>query len=396
MLIYTLQTVAQTKLSYHAERLPHEFLSLDVHDFPAESNAAEIADFTISPDHSRIAVAFVTVENGRTGTGLAQWEVNNKKLLGWHTLPTEIAIFVSIDHNTIQYTPDGSQIIFQSASDLYSLDAVTLKTLYSIHIPENTKSASERGHRRFVLSRDGTVLALFSEQSLFPERLGALRLYATRTGTKLAEWPLSVSIQSLSLSPNGKNLLVGLLNPRDETDLLLLDAQTGKTIRHFESGYGLHKSLGALLPIQFLNEDHFIVVPSLAINASSHDRVQSIKVFDIHTGKAVRELTYDKLAAVTDVWTSDVRDTVTVLNLWESYWRRHFTEGGIPSVATLLFFKDSDASPYCVLGPLDRKRVKPIQTGFIRFSPDLSIVGLYESRKIDLFKTGQCDSSSKK
>ena len=76
--------------------------------------------------------------------------------------------------------------------------------------------------------------------------------------------------------------------------------------------------------------------------------------------------------------------------------RFNFTEAG-PKHAQLLFFHLNESSPFCVLGPLPEKsHERPRQSGFIRFSSDLGLVGLFENNRVSVYPISQCKERSER
>jgi hypothetical protein len=378
--------------------LPTEAISLDSRDLPGKYDGVEIADFAISPDNTRIAVGFEVGEgDGKLGAWLGEWEIATRRLIAKAHLQNPVfgtLSFLALDHQTIQYTPDGSEIIFQVGLDLYAFDPETLKLRFSTSVSEVVKnSASERHSRRFAISSDGTRLAIFFGQSLYPRKTGLVRLFEAKTGEELANWSVPVQIQSLSLSPDGKQLLVSALNPSDTTDLLMLDSLTGHINKSFESGFGTQLVVGAELNALFVDADHFIVSPSQATDAKGSYLGQSLKVFDCHTGKVTNELISEKFGPSGELWVSSKDSVVATLNLWSPRWKRRFTEGG-PKGTQLLFFHLNENRPSCALAPFpERSKDSTAQSGFIRFSPDLSRIGLFMNRKIFVYVTSSCQEN---
>ncbi|MBZ5707526.1 MAG: hypothetical protein LAN63_19455 [Acidobacteriia bacterium] len=276
---------------------PSQLTTIQGRDLPGDYAEVEIVDFAFSPDNAKITVGFEVREGEKDlGAWLAEWELGTRKLIAKMRVASHVSPglrSIALNHDTIRYTADGSEVICQIGRGLYVLDASTLTLRYSLSIPDLAGgSASEVEDRTFAISADARRLVLFFGQSLYPYKIGFIGLYEIRTGEELAHWSLSAQIQSLSLSPDGKQLLATVLNPKDTTDILLLDSTTGRLIKSFESGFGTHQ--GAQLNAVFIDADHFVVVPDASIDAKGGYLGNELKIFDFHTGKVTGELTYEK------------------------------------------------------------------------------------------------------
>lgn len=346
------------------------------------------SDFAISPDNSKMVVAARVVKKGEAGTWLVELNLADKKVIGKCRIPDPAALFLSFDHPTIQYSEDGDQIIFQSESALHSIDAHSMSVLYSISIPTTVQSASEKGSRRFIISSNGKTIGMFFGQSLFPKQNGEVMLFDAGTGNKLAEWRLDSQVQSFSLSPDGTQILMSALYPADAVDIFLMGSRSGKIIRTFESGFYDKDVTGERLNAIFLDGTHFAAVTDNEFTRNAKYMANPIKVFDTTTGKVSKTFAYKKLwPSPEDVWFSDRSGELAMLNGWESYWRRRFTEAG-PRHSDLIFFKTEEPASVCVIGHLPEGTTK--QSGFIRSSMDLKIIGLYLDDTIRLYKMPGC------
>ena len=376
--------------------LPAEVLSIDNHDLPGKYDGVEIADFAVSPDNNKIVVGFQVGEGGgKFGAWMGEWEIATKRLIAKAHLPNPLLdplSFLAIDNQTMQYTPDGSEIIFQAGPRLYAFNSGNLSVGYSVSFPDLVeRSASEEHSRRFAVSSDGTSLAVFYGQSLYPPKNGVVRLFVAKTGEEVAHWPAPLQIQSLSLSPDGKQLLVSALNPLDTTDLLILDSSTGRIIKSFESGFGTQLVVGAKLNAMFVDAGHFIASPGPFTDTKGQYLGRSLKIFDCDTGKVIRELVSEKFGPSGELWVSNKDASVAALNLWTPHWKRRLAESSAES-AQLLFFHLNERNPFCALGPLpERSKESGRQSGFIRFSPDLRSIGLFFNRKILVYTTSGCE-----
>ena len=380
-----------------AKEFPAGLISIQGEDLPGKYNGAEIGDFAVSPDNTKIAVEFEVGEGDKKlGVWLGEFEIATKKLIAKVHLTnpvSETITFIAVHHETMKYSPDGSQIIVQAGRDLYAFDSVTLNLRYSVSYPDLAEgSASEVYGRRFAISSDGSTLAVFFGQSINPQRLGLVRLFKAKTGEQLARWSVSVPIQSLSLSPDGKQLLVTALNPKDTTDILLLDSVSGLVIKGFESGFGTHLLAGAAVNAMFVDADDFVATPGSFTDEKGRYLGHGLKIIDSRTGKVTRELTYEKFSP-SQVWVSARDSTLATLNLWMSPWRRRSMEGS-HSHAQLLFFRLNEGNPFCVLGPIPENKERPRQSGFIRFSPDLGLMGLFINRKLTVYSVPECNERS--
>ena len=371
-------------------------MSIGVKDLPGNFNGAEILDFAISPDNTKITVGFEVYEGDKKSrVWLCEWEIASKRLIAKAYLPNPISpssSFVRLQHQTMQYTSTGSQIIVHAGHDLYALDSVSLYVIYSDSFANAARSTLDDDvDWWFAISGDGNTLVVLSGQSLFPNKLGSIRVYETRTGKRLSNWSVPALIRTLSLAPDGSRLLVTLADAPNPTDILLLDSISGRIVKTFVSGFGYGPGQGAFDAL-FADDDHFVVSPGGSVDANGNYTANSLKVLDSHTGEVTKEFTYEKLGPSGDIWVSSRDSTLATLNLWMSHFKRrfNFTESG-PKHSQLLFFHQNASNPFCVLGPLPEKSDEsPRQSGFIRFSPDLRLVGLYFNHRITLYQIPEC------
>lgn len=374
------------------ERFPSAIGSIAIRDLPGNFNGVDIADFAFSPDENKISVEFqVGEDDHHIGTWIAQWTLGNNRLIAKEHLPNTGPLLrrsTATYHPTMQYTPDGSTIIVAADPDLYALDSETLKMRYHITNFEGSSSSASEGllGELIAVSADGSTLAWLVGQSANPDRLGSISLYKLKSGAKLSRWSLPAHVQSLSLSADGTKLLLAIFNPHDATDILILDAKTGRPIESVQSGFETQLVAGSRLNALFLDENHFVVSPGGETDASGRYLGTALRVFDARTGKITGELTYNKFGPSGELWTSSNGRIVATLDLWASKWRRRFTEGDAKS-ARLAFFHLDDAHQICRLGPIPERGK---ESAFMRFSADLSAVGIFMDREITFYRTSQC------
>jgi len=372
---------------------PVRLAAFDRKDLPGDFNSKEIADFAISPDNRRIAVAFTGGGTDHMIEGwLSEWEIETKKLVAQVRLPNPISpgwSFIAIFHRTIQYTPDGTEIIVQAGRDLYAFYSDSLNLHHSASYADLAGgSASEKNDRRFAISSDGGTLAVLSGQSLYPQSFGVLHLYKISTGEELSHWQLPLQVTSISLSPSGDRVLVTAPGSPDATDILLLESLTGRVIKSFASGF--RHQLGAGLNAQFVDTDHFVVTPGGLTDEKGNYLGNALRVFDWQTGTVTGDLTYHQFGPTGEMEISSDTRKLAMLNLWRSPLKRRFTESGGSAKAQLLFFQLGESTPYCVLGPLPEDKGTESNSGYLRFSPDLGLVGLFMNHAVSLYRVPEC------
>lgn len=348
-----------------------------------QSEKAKIIDFAISPDGSRVTVGFETSEpDDQLRIALAEWEIKTKRLIAKTGIdkpipPIAAVAFVSLFRDSMHYSPDGSKIIIQVGGDLYGFRSGSLAMVYSIS-PDVDKSA-DPFEQLFSISADGGTFAVLMGQSGHTaNRAGTVYLYDSEKGLEKAHWIAPVRASSLSLSRDGKELLLtDFSQPRG---ILLLESYSGRLIGSFLSGFG-RSSPGGVAAALFTGDNRFVAGPGPSTGSAP-------KVFDLASGKILAELTYRKFAHVDGMWVSSKDSTLAILNAWPL--KRSFGEGG-PKHAEILLFHAVDVHPFCVMGPLPEKSEKsPRQSGFIRFSSDLSMVGLFMNDRVNLYSMLGC------
>jgi hypothetical protein len=361
-----------------------------------------ILDFAISPDNSTVAVAFDVVEGpGKVGLWLGEWGIKTKKPIARVRLdesdPGRLAL-MGLDHETIRYTRDGSTIAFEAGHRFYALEAADLKLRFAIST-RGAEGGSNTGEIEpwFEISSNGNALAVHSGESLYPvSRAGMVSLYDLGSGRELSHWPAPAHFSSFAISPDGSQLLAAVFESTDPGDIQLLDSASGHMIRSFTSGFERLSSGDRDSEVVFLDGDHFVASPGPGIDGKGDYSGDSLKVFDSRTGNIAAELTYDKLGPSGEVWVSDRDSTVATLNLWMSHFERRFdfSEGG-PKRAQFLFFHAHGGDPFCVVGPLPEANNGPRQSGFIRFSPDLGLVGLFVNGELAIYSMPECEEPHK-
>jgi len=379
----------------HTSRFPdHASISISAADLQGDHSWVRLIDFAISPDDTRMVFEFVAGDAGDTAAiWVAQYEIATKKVIGQIKLSDTKAPdfgFEANYHLMIQYIPDGSGIIVQSPEGVYHVDSVGQGLLRALSYPLPPDfSTSGPADRLFSISANAGRLAVLVGQAFDPPKLGSIYVYATDTEQEVSHWRSVWRIQSLAVSPDGKELLETVSDSSDTGDILLLDSQTGKVLRAFRSGFGAEQS--ARIKSVFIDSDHFVVVPDGSIDAKGHYLGTALKIFDVRSGEFTRELTYAKWGPGGEVWVSSKDSTIATIDLWMSRVHRQFnlSESG-PRKANIIFFHaDRPAAP-CVFGPVPESREHPIQSGFIRFSPDLQLIGIFENGRATVYTTASC------
>jgi len=383
-----------------AVQLPAELISISGDDLGLH-NAAGIIDFAISPDDESIAVAFVAAEGkDNLGLWLAEWDIATKKMLAKthleKTIPSTEA-FPAFRNKKMQYDPGGSLILVRLGNNLYAFESATLGLRYCISNAGPPSDITIGGFERpFAISRDESTLAMLSGQSEYPKNtLGSISLYDAKSGNELAHWPAPAHIATLSLSPDGRQVLVTVFDQTGPADILLLDSLSGHAIKTFVSGFSSGSGRG-VSSVLFVNADHFVASPGGETNSKGDYFGSSLKEFDSHTGNVTAELMYDKFGPSGSVWVSSKDSTVATLNLWRSHVKRRFNPGEKgPNSAQFLFFHPDGGNPFCVVGPLPKRAEHSSATsGFIRFSPDLGLVGLFRSGSVTVHHIPSCKDPS--
>jgi hypothetical protein len=385
-----------TSASATTVRFPGSVTTISATDLE-QQNGGGILDFAISPDNTTIAIAFEMREDvGKLSVWLGKWDIASRKLVAKvpinGSIPPELT-FIGPRHSSIQYAPDGSAIVVQVGNQLYAYEAIDLKLRFAV---------SDRGAagdltsgafgQLFAVSANGNAVATLSGQSEYPiNKVGSVGLYELRSGKELSRWPAVAHFATLSLSPDGTRLLATVFEYSDSGDILLLDSMSGRLIKSFVSSFEHVSSRQGASNAVFLDGNHFVVSPSSWIDRKGNYPGSSLKAFDSRTGQVTADLTYDKFGPSGDVWVSSRDSTVVTLNVWMSHLRRrfNFTEGG-PKRAQFLFFHPRSGGPFCVIGPLPAPDSRPRQSGFIRFSPDLGLVGLFVNGEVTIYSIPEC------
>lgn len=374
-----------------AESLPTPVIVISGNDIGLEKSG-RIIDFAISPDNNRVTIAFVESErDSQLRLWLGEWDISTKKLIAKTQFAKPISASVAsvgLLHRSMEYDAAGSEIILQAGNDVSAFQSSNLALRYSVsNSAVDSESTSGVFERLFAISADGNLLGVFSGQSEYPiDRTGTFSLYNAKTGAEISRWRLPSHIATLSLSPEGNRVLVTVFDQLDSGgDILLLDSRSGQIIKRYVSGFRQVHGRGASNSI-FVDADHFVASPGSWVGAKGSYPGSSLQVFDANTGAVTATLTYDKFGSSGDIWVSSKDSVIAMLNVWMSGLKRrfNFNESG-PKNVDLLFFHSTGGVPFCVVGPLPEKSDQPHQSGFIRFSADLGLAGLFRNDQVTLY-----------
>ena len=384
-LLFTLAANGQSKIHH---RFPAPLFSVDAKGL--DPDLGRILDFALSPDGARVAVAFdAPGEISKRGTWIAEWNTSDKTLIARNHIGVAIppaSNFPSIWHEAMQFTPDGSKLLVQVGDSLLAFDSDSVKLLYSSALQiEPLGPALENGE--FSMSADGSAVAVLLAQNYDPPRTGRICVFNVESGKEIAHWMLPFAIHSLSLSPDGEDLLVSRQDPPEGIDLFVLNAASGREEARFASGFVTAYSMGATAVAAFLDRDHFLVTPTPQLDAKQNYVGDSLKILDRRTAAVGRQLTGNRFGLMGESWVSSRDQAIATLNAWAPHWKQTVSEDPF-GPAEFLFFQEDRQTPSCVVGPLPKGQTK--QTGYVRFSGDLRLVGLFFDAHISIYPLSAC------
>ncbi len=374
-----------------------ELFSIQGNDLPGNFNGIGIQDVAISPDNKRIVVEFKVGEGqGALGTWLGEWEIATKKLLNQARIEGPVQ-GEAPSHprflRRLQFSADGSEIVAIAGRQLYLIDAASLELLFSV----SALNAEGRPDpnvfvRSFAISGDGNVLAVLSGPPPLERGYDLVRLLKLKTGEEISRWPLSERSRSISLSMSGEYMLVTLWDPTTPRDILLLDSSTGKKTETFESGFGYGSGYGAWDAL-FVVPNRFVATPGFGTDQKGRYSGYALRVFDAQAGRVTQELTYEHFGPTAVIAVSNRAPVIVMLNLWmDPKAIKRSDRHVFHRVAQLLFFRLSENQPLCVLDPLPEGDIRMSRSGFLRFSPDLSLFVVLTGSKLTVYTVSNCGS----
>jgi hypothetical protein len=370
------------------------FISVSDSDFSKSYRWAKVRDFAFSPDDKKMAVEVVAANADSAITmSVVEWDFASNRSTSQVQLPNAVPAdsgFAAAFHRTIEYTPDGSAVFVESEGHVYRLNLTRdgLQQPITYPLPADS-SASERVGRLFSVAADGDRVAVLAGQSSDSPDPGVVHIFRASSGEELAQWRLLTRVRSFALSATGKEVLVSVADPTNSNDIMLVDALSGEVVRRFQSG--LPTGPGVAVTAMFMDHQHFVVVPDGSSDRKGRYLADVLKVFDSASGTITRELTFDKWGPAGEAWVSRSGSMIAALDLWMSPGHRRFNFGETgPSQAKIAFFRLDQPTRVCILGPLPESHERPRQSGFLRFSTDLELAGLFGSGRVAVYSTSAC------
>ncbi len=249
----------------------------------------------LSPDGRTVAVA--VLRKGASG-GLDDfvdaelWDFRARRRLAQRTLAHRPSISVTTaEWGHVRYTADGQVLLIYDGELLHVLKASTLDeiTRIDLGLPSRPReaevvdlAASRPPHRlvAVLVSRGGG-------------RGGNLRVYSLQTGELRRSWEFDRGYPEfggrVAWSPDGKRLGVTLLPvlpgqrlPKEEKNLEVLDAESGKPLARLNTGY-------LVGPVAF-TADNRLLTATTNMAWTLPSGTHAIRIWDATTGRLVREI----------------------------------------------------------------------------------------------------------
>jgi RNA polymerase sigma factor (sigma-70 family) len=178
----------------------------------------------------------------------------------------------------VAFSPDGKTLLLlgvqttgQESVPVFQVsDVATGKEMSQVKCPGLPLGGSGSG---IEFSPDGKTIAVTSNMQERPQLVkGAIQLWDSGTGKRIAEWAGDSSINTLAFSPNGK--LLALASAAKDAAVRLWDIQTQKELRRMEGSEGYGR-------LAFSPDGKLLAATGTANTAT---------VWDAATGKAIHKL----------------------------------------------------------------------------------------------------------
>lgn len=270
--------------------------TLDPHKMLTTHPGAYLGDFDLSPDGRFIALLYRTTDlsaklpDREFTFWMGVWEIDSGKLVKEISIagPAKyLELFPNPQYTTqMSFSQGGECLVVFVGSKLKVLRFPELDTALTV----NAKSGYAM--RNFTLSQDGRVLAVASSAAVAgaPLTIGVYDMQQLESSS----WDLQLAPNSLSLSPDGKQILFSafpMMQGPHDADVLLLDTSSGKLLRSFNVDYPGGHAWGAGW-VRFLGADRFITSPGGSVNTANDLKRGTLKIWSVATGKLIQELRY--------------------------------------------------------------------------------------------------------
>ena len=273
-------------------------------------NSPRTAD--ISPDE-RLVVTESTTQQNSTDSGtktflevVQVWNFKEDKLVAEFIAHREdVKASVKgrfsdpvLGQRIVRFSPDGSLVIALVAQTIHVLRAIDLTEVRSIaidfsgdetqntHHPQNVIKPSVRA---LEISPNGAVVAVLWVRGMLD---GRIQVYNLSSGRNALGWGIPQGwigfTGELAWHPDGQLILVAIPNalrcssPNSQPDVFAFDAQNGATKQEFRTGF-LPGSIA-------VSSDNRVLAVDLSCLGVFKNRDPKLKVFDLITGKHLRDL----------------------------------------------------------------------------------------------------------
>jgi hypothetical protein len=339
-----------------------------------------------------IAVAFQAgVHEKGVSVWLAIWDIGSRKILRRAAIESGLTIEQAVNPHSgrdVRYTTDGSLVVVGTGPRVLVLKADELTMLKSID-PIQIDSGPKYGPSilGFDVSDDGRWVAVLTRSVGMSRSAAGLTLVDLKGSTPSVEWVIRQDVGSISLSNDGSRVaLTGYSSGSgDLYDVALLDSKTGKELRAFQSGCSNPSVCGAS-DARFWGNDRIVTVPRPATDAGGRFLATSLRIFDVKTGELIRELSPKGFSSIGAISIARQVPVVATINSWETRSDIRRELGFHHSKPELVFFNLDNGTSRTVLKPVPQGMRSRRDQYSLRLSADASIVALFESATVNVFK----------
>jgi hypothetical protein len=387
-------------LSAHGlDKVAPSLIEISPANLPGKFARVRTMGLDISPDEKLLAVEFETVDDfspsddARNQVPIIRiwvgvWRIQSKQLITYKSiagpLKREEWTNPRFTHD-LRYSPDGQKLVVQIGPRIEVLNASSLESVY--FVGPSDVPYEPRTHfaiSQFDLSADSRYMAVLTSTGEFNSpKQSAVAIIDFKTGDQLSLWKSNRLAATISLSPDGKQLVL-MGNIVRDGDVGIFSSQDGKAVSALETGFA---DLGSSPDAKWLDSDHFAVVPGTGTDAQGRYAGGGILIVDVPKGKVTRTLTVKRFGPLGILANSANAPVIATVHSWQS--RREVRSDfkrGKPNAELLLFRYDTGAVQTTPLPLQNGSTSKGRRSFSLRVSSHARYVGLFEGDTAKVFE----------
>jgi len=274
------------------------------------------------------------------------------------------------------------------------VDADTLETLYSISRAEVPYEPQESFLiRHFDISSDDRRLAVLTTGTeLGSPKKTAVGIFDFASGRQLSLWTSNRLANTISLSPDGNQILMMGSIVRGG-DVGIFNSADGAAMQAFETGF---LEWGSRPNPKFIDQDHFIVEPGGGTDSHGHHSGDAIVLFDIPAHRSSKLVTPDRFGPLGVIALSSNAPVLAMITSWHSRWQVMSDNKRAKALAELRVLRYDTGHEEKMFHPLSQGQpMSTVDQYSLRLSTNAKYVALFEGEIAKIFEIGTSPGLSK-